>query len=254
VATLTTPAAAALDLTGATVYFSVRTSDSGDAETQIDACDAITGWTDASGGDVAISLDNSDYQEGTGSVLLTIADGAGVENLVTKTITSVSMAATSSIHLWVKSSVNTDAGDFQFLLDDTAACASPVKTLDFPALTANTWTRCVLFFDTTYHISGTTGMTAIISMGIKQAVDKGACTLRIDDICRDTYLIEKLTGSIGADPTLGIATFNVLASHTEKMTAGTWEYDVTCYWAGTGVYYSPIISTFEALDHAFSKD
>lgn len=63
VATLTQPSTAALDLTGAAVYFSVREDASAAAHTQLDSCDAVTGWTDGSGGDVTPTLDTSDYQE-----------------------------------------------------------------------------------------------------------------------------------------------------------------------------------------------
>lgn len=250
-ATLTDDNGDPLDLTGATVRLSVREDHDDAANTPLDTCDV--GWTQGTV-NTTVSLDTSDYKTGIASNLLTVADAAAAGDILAyKAITSTDLSNHSSIHVWLKSSVNTDAGDLQFLVDNTAACASPQKTLDIPALTANTWTRVVLFFDTTYH-TAETSLAAIISIGIKMAVDKGAFTLRVDDAVAGKYLIEKIAGSIGADPTLGVPTFAVLAEHVENIIAGVWDYDVDVYYAGTGVRYTPIISTFEPLNHASMKD
>jgi hypothetical protein len=86
------------------------------------------------------------------------------------------MSAYGGIRFWAQSSVTLTAGQWQLLLDDTAACATPLKTLNLPAMTANTW----------YYIYLDGGdmstATAIISIGLKQAVDIGAVSFYIDDV------------------------------------------------------------------------
>lgn len=248
-ATLTDPDGAALDLTGATIVLSVREDHTADAYTEVHNCDTAFDPVDAT---VTVTL-SDDKQEGEKSNKLAVADGAVVGILATDVITSLDLSGHSSIHLWVKSSVNLDAGDLQLLLDNTALCASPLKTLNLPAITANTWTKVVLMFDDTYHRADEE-LAGIISVGIKMAVDKGAFDLYIDEIRAGNYFIEKFPGDGGASPTLGIAYFNLTPELTELLAAGTFDFDIDVYWAGTGVRYSPVIDDFEVLDHASVKD
>lgn len=101
--------------------------------------------------------------------------GVGVSILMSEAI-SVDLSAYKTILAWVRSGVNTSAGDLQLLLDDTANCASPLETLNLPALLANTWTRVLL------KLSNPAALTAIISIGLKQAVDLADTTFDIDDV------------------------------------------------------------------------
>jgi hypothetical protein len=143
----------------------------------VDNCDdAVVAWVDGSGGDVTPSRDTSDKQDGTASVKLTVGAGAGVELLAYHDIASVNLTAYDSIGFWIKSTVALSSGDLQFLVDNTAACASPLETINIPAVSANTWTWVNLPFVTPANL------TAVISIGIKQAVDKGAMVLNIDQI------------------------------------------------------------------------
>jgi len=68
------------------------------------------------------------------------------------------------------------AGDIQVLLDNNAQCASPVESLNIPAVSAYVWTSCVI------SLANPSSDSAIISVGLKMIVDKGAFTLYIDDI------------------------------------------------------------------------
>lgn len=143
----------------------------------VDTCDTDpVAWVDGSGGDVTPSRDTSDKQDGTASVKLTVGAGAGVELLAYHDISSVDLHTYDSIGFWIKSTVALSSGDLQFLLDDTSACASPLETINIPAVSANTWTWVNLPFVTPANL------TAVISIGIKQAVDKGAMVLNIDQI------------------------------------------------------------------------
>ena len=245
-ATLTDPDEDALDLTDSAAYISVREDHAEAWYTTVHACDVA--WDELVDADVVVTL-STDAQEGASSVLLTIAAGAGAGDiLATDAITSTDLSNHSSIHVWLKSSVNCDAGDLAFLIDNTALCASPVYTLDVPALVAATWTKCVMYFDDTYHTCDT-DLTANISIGIKLVVDKGAMTLHVDEVRAGKYLIERFAGSTGVDPALGIASFALVPEHTQGLDADTYDYDIQIEYTG-GDVYTPIIDDFEVLDHA----
>ena len=113
---------------------------------------------------------------GTYSAKFAMTADAVVGVIGSKLITSLTLAQFADIQCWVRCSVATNAGDFQLLLDDTANCASPLETRSFGALVANTWTLQTL------GLAAPAGDTAIISVGIKMAVDKGACDFYIDHV------------------------------------------------------------------------
>lgn len=141
----------------------------------IEGCEAA--WDELIDGDVTASADSADFKVGTYSAKFVCAAGLGAGDIIaTNDIVSKDLSDYKKIYVWVKSSVALDAGDIQFLLDDTAQCASALKALNLPALSANTWTRVLL------DLGDASGLTAVISVGLKQVVDKGAFTLWIDDI------------------------------------------------------------------------
>lgn len=88
----------------------------------------------------------------------------------------MSFAGKTTIGFWIKSDITIAANDLQLRLDDTAAIASPLESLNIPALIANQWTKLYLPLANP-HLD-----TAIISVGLYQVVDKGAFNLWIDDI------------------------------------------------------------------------
>jgi hypothetical protein len=100
-------------------------------------------------------------------------------------ITSTNMSTYDGIGVWVRSTVTLAAGDWQLLLSDQANCANIILAYNLPAMTANTWYWLYL---------GNQDMstaTAIISIGFKQVVDKGAMTLYADDVrgCDNNFSI-----------------------------------------------------------------
>ena len=120
---------------------------------------------------------DADCKVGTKSAKLAVADAAGAGVLLaTEVVGSMDLTAYKHINLWVKSSVALAEGDMQLLLDDTATCASPIKSLDIPALSAGTWTLVRL------DLGDASGLTAVISVGIKQVTDKGAFNLFVDHV------------------------------------------------------------------------
>lgn len=140
--------------------------------------DCEDAWDQSVDADVTSSLETVDKKVGNGSVKLVVADlAAAGDILATEAIPSTDISSGTHIRLWIKSSVMTAAGDLQLLLDDTASAASPVHTLNIPALPANTWTQVEIPYDGTLA-----GSNAIISVGLKMAVDIGAFTVFIDEV------------------------------------------------------------------------
>ena len=128
---------------------------------------------------------STDKKRGTYSVQLAVAAGFTTGLVATEDLSSANYTAYTHLHYWIKSSVACAAGDLEIMLDDTAACASPLETLKVPALVANTWTRVSVALGTPADL------TAVISVGLNMKVAKGACTILIDDI----RCVKELTGT-----------------------------------------------------------
>ncbi len=144
-------------------------------EHEIQNCDVV--WDEYVDTDVTASLDQSIQREGSGCLKLVVAAGCGAGDiLATMDISSLDIFDCDQVEIWIRSSVALSAGDLQLLLDDTPLCASPLESLDIPATSANTWTRHVI------DLSDPPSDKAIISVGLKMVVDKGAFTLHSDDI------------------------------------------------------------------------
>lgn len=138
----------------------------------LDSCD--TAWT--AGADVTASADSTDYVEGSASAKFVVADAAGVQIIGYHTITSVDITKYTGVRLWVKSSIDLNAGDYEICVDDTAACASYLENVDIPAISANTWTQVELKWASNNDLSD------IISVGLRCAVDRGAHSIWLDHI------------------------------------------------------------------------
>jgi len=140
----------------------------------IEDCEDV--WDDGSGGDVTPAQEDTIKKVGDHSVKLTVAAGAGVELLAYEDFSAADLTAKTHLVGWIYSTVALAAGDMQMLLDNHSACASPTETLNLPAVSASTWVRFCLAF------SAPANLGAVVSVGIKQAVDKGALVLYLDDI------------------------------------------------------------------------
>ena len=135
-----------------------------------------TTFDETTDSDITQSLDTKDNKQGTQALKLVMAAGLSAGDFVTDSITSTDISGYDTIEMWVKSTVATSAGNLKLLLDDSAACASPLETLSIPALTANTWTFVRM------SLSAPQNATAIISIGFEYDSDLGACTIWLDDI------------------------------------------------------------------------
>jgi hypothetical protein len=126
--------------------------------------------------DITVSLDTKDKKQGTQSCKFVIAAGASAGDIATDSITSKDISGYDYIEFWIKSTVATSSGNLKILLDDTASCASPIETLNVPALSANTWKFCRV------ALANPETDTAIISVGLEYDADIGAATVWLDDI------------------------------------------------------------------------
>lgn len=175
------------------------------AKIVIDNCDAA--WT--AGSNVVATNDASDKKEGTASVKLAVAAGAVANQILGyKALSSTSFAGKTIIGMWIKSDISLNSGDLKYQLDDTAALASPIESINIPALTAGVWTKIYLTLATPWLD------TAIISHGIYQVVDKGVFNLWIDDInSGENYEV----GAAGGEKTHTLAIAEIPAhTHTTQ--------------------------------------
>lgn len=158
--------------------------------TLIDTCE--TQWSFADG-DVTLTADNAVFQVGVKSMKAVAAAALGAGDIAcANAIASTNMSAYNGIGLWVRSTVALAAGDWQFLLSDQANCANIILAYNLPAMAANTWYWLYL------GNQSMASATAIISIGFKQIVDKGAMTLYADDIrgCNNDFSLTAGSGCI----------------------------------------------------------
>jgi len=170
----------------------------------VDDCDDDgVAWVDGSGGDVTPARDAVTFKESTASVKLTVASGAGVENLAYHDISSTDLTAYDSIGFWFRSDVALDAADLTFEMGKGTGLATITESIDIPAISADTWTWVNL------TLADPTDLGAILSIGIAQAVDKGAMILHIDQI-------------VAGDWTASLAAGDYITIGTTYSTADTW--------------------------------
>ena len=129
--------------------------------------------------DITVTVDTEDKKRGTGSNKFVIAAGASAGDIATDSFTSKDISKYDYLECWIKVSgiaSATASGNLKILLDDSASCASPIETLDVPALEPNTWTYVRM------ALANPETDTAIISIGLEYDSELGACQVRLDDI------------------------------------------------------------------------
>ena len=147
---------------------------------------------------VTSTADTTDKKEGTGSADLIIAAAFGTTLAAYDDLAAtVDLSSIDSVQLWIKSSVATNSGDIELVLDDTAACGTSLENIDLPALTAGTWKKA------TVGITDNTDMTAIKCVGLNVAVDNGAQTVNLDEVFavgQATSVVITLTNALQGEP------------------------------------------------------
>lgn len=140
----------------------------------VNTCESV--WSYSNG---SVTQSTITGKVGTNAVRATIGAGAGVNTLLfADNFTAKNLSTYNAIACWIRISIDTNAADLQLLIDDTADCASPLRTIDLPHFDANKWKRVVVNYDTDL----VSDITSIISLGVKQVTDIGACTIDIDDV------------------------------------------------------------------------
>jgi len=139
----------------------------------IDDCEDA--WTEYVQANVTSTADAGEKKIGAASAKMAVADLAAVGRLATEDV-SVDLSPYKYLKAWVRSSINLDAADLSILLDEHAQCVSPLKDLSLPEIAADTWTEVLL------DMGDTSGLTAIISIGIDMDVDKGIFDFWIDQV------------------------------------------------------------------------
>ena len=138
----------------------------------IDDCE--TAWTVVGGAESV--ADDTWFRYGAYSTKISSSSGFSPGLVAYNAISSKNLSGYSHVHFYIKSNIDLDAGDLQLLLDDTAACTSPLETLNIPALTAD------VPLEVEIALANAASDTAIISIGLKAVNNKGACSIWIDDI------------------------------------------------------------------------
>jgi hypothetical protein len=163
--------------------------------------DVATNWF--SSNHMALSIDTSDKQEGTGSLVNAIGGtAAGNEQWYFNYGANTNWGGTSTGNLrvgfWMESSVATAAGDLSWQDSGSTNLTSPLDTISIPAVPASVWT---------YNSVSLTAATrtAIRSYGVRHTNAIGADTVKIDSIStifHDADLITRWSGDNGITPTL----------------------------------------------------
>lgn len=148
---------------------------------EIHACDRVFDETVNTG--ITVTTDTNIYRRGGTACRFTVTAAAAANALASDNITSLDIRDQTHVELWARSSISTVAGDIHLLLDNTASVVSPLETLAFPALVANTWTHFEV------ALANPQDDTGLISVGVRFTTDNGAGVLWVDDIAavdRDT--------------------------------------------------------------------
>lgn len=164
--------------------------------------DCEDAWNESVDPDVTSEVDPADKKSGVNSVKLTVAAlAAAGDILATEAVGPLDLTTKKGMLVWFKSSVALNAGDLQILLDNSASCASPEAALDLPAANADEWTLGLLTFPNPALLA------AVISVGVKMVVDKGAFVLRLDELIAlpPNYHIKKVHPAVEDDPKAGAA-------------------------------------------------
>jgi len=163
------------------------------AVTTVEDCEDA--WDELVDTDVTSTLETTIIQRGSGSAKIDVNAPAGAGDiLATEDMTALDLSGDDTIAYWIYSTTALDAGDLQILIDEDVNCASPSESLDVPATSANTWTR-----HTGTYVAASSTRNAIISVGLKMIVDKGAFTVYLDDVISGSAKTFNVLDVVGFD-------------------------------------------------------
>lgn len=147
---------------------------------------AASAWTASA--NVTAAVDATNYKEGAQSVSLAIAAGFTTGLVGYKATGALNLAAYQQISFWIRSTGAHAAGVFQLKLCSDVAGATPVNTVDIPALSGNGW------FRVTVDTAGNLG-ASIQSVALYAVSDPATVTVLIDNIiaCKASASADSLT-------------------------------------------------------------
>lgn len=174
---------------------------------QVNASDSATGWN-VPGAALTLSTDASVFHEGAGSLKNVITTAAVAGDIWFEPLGSAQdWSSYTTTGFWIRSTVNTSAGDIQFQYSSASDLSSPIATINVGALTANTWSYQKL------TLSGT--RSSVQSYGFKYATDIGAATINVDDV-----LLGPGSPTFSGDGTVSARFISLAAGNTVAITYG----------------------------------
>jgi len=129
-------------------------------------------WTAGSG---ATTTSTTTGKVGTNAARATTVSLGATTLMQYEQIGSTDITAYDGIYLWLRSSLNTSAGDLKFLIDEGTDCSAPEESINLPALTANTWRQCFI------RMADPSILNAVQSVGLYQQTNLDDGTFDVDD-------------------------------------------------------------------------
>ena len=179
----------------------------------LDSCETL--WTASDATNIVMTLDTTNAIVGTYCNKAAVAAGAAAGAYIYKALAATTdLSAYNQIALWIECSVGASAGDLILGLCSDTAGATPVQSMNIPALTGGAPQLVVL------TIPDPSLCGAIKSLELEYNVDLGACNIYIDDVRAYTQrgrTAEQLTIN---DYIIGSEFFSVLggiAADTKKI-------------------------------------
>lgn len=142
-------------------------------DTSLHRCE--TAWT-AGSANVTVTADSAFKKEGSYSCKGVEDGGSGSGAILAYATIAADIDDCDKVEFWFYSSIALTAGQIEIHLDDTAAIASALETIDIPAMDAATWYRHSL------SLANPHTDVDLISVGIYQVSDVGAFTFYVDDV------------------------------------------------------------------------
>ena len=140
---------------------------------------------------VTLETDPTRITQGASSIKLSISGNIPSGTLLAyRDFASTNMVGDTLVSASIRCDKPLGYQQFQYLLDNTAACVSPLESINFPdSLVADAW------HNVSFALATPAALGAVISHGITlKDRNIGPCTLWIDDIKRATAVAGNLTG------------------------------------------------------------
>lgn len=142
----------------------------------LDDCDDA--WTAA--GSSTSTIDSADYREPPRSVKNTVGAATGANQIIaSETFSDTDLTIMNQIAVWAKSSAARTAGELQLRLYDGGTSGTLAATLNFPALSTNTWKKCKI----TITDPSAAGMSSVDTVALyTTTANTNSTTVHLDEV------------------------------------------------------------------------